>query len=172
MSYQEGDPTTAESVCVLSPEQSHEELDGEQLFRDWLSIVGTPDEPRPEPSVDPPQTNNRTARPHEITFEGVLHVNGYVAGVLRSDDGHLIVDAAGTVDGDILVPAATIHGCVRGDIHAAKQIELSGSAKVIGDIETVNLSIGPGATFEGRCVLRPSQPRSTADTELPQTNTS
>jgi cytoskeletal protein CcmA (bactofilin family) len=96
-----------------------------------------------------------TPRRREIAFEGVLRLNGYAAGVLRSSTGHLIVDADGTLDADIIAPRVTIHGSVRGDIRATQRVELTGAAKVIGDIETLNLSIEPGAMFKGRCVFLP-----------------
>lgn len=98
--------------------------------------------------------------PREITFEGTLRINGYVAGIIRSSNGNLIVDAGGEVDANISVHHATIYGCVRGDIHAKEKVELRGSARVIGDIETVTLSIEPGAVFEGRCIFVQSAPES------------
>lgn len=98
--------------------------------------------------------------PREITFEGTLRINGYVAGMIRSSNGNLIVDAGGEVDADIAVHHATIYGCVRGDIHAKEKVELGGSARVIGDIETVALSIEPGAVFEGRCIFGQTSPGS------------
>lgn len=98
--------------------------------------------------------------PREITFEGTLRINGYVAGIIRSSNGNLIVDAGGEVDANISVHHATIYGCVRGDIHAKEKVELGGSARVIGDIETVTLSIEPGAVFEGRCIFVQSAPES------------
>jgi cytoskeletal protein CcmA (bactofilin family) len=121
---------------------------------DWRDIIDSRDHDSPLVSSDEQYTQH-PPQPREIAFEGILRVNGYVAGVLRSSTGHLIVDPGGTVDADILVPVVTIHGCVRGDIRAAQRVELAGSAKVIGDIETPRLSIDPGAMFEGRCVFLP-----------------
>ena len=92
-------------------------------------------------------------QPREIAFEGILRINGYAAGVIRSNEGTLIVEADGEVDADISVHDATIYGCVRGDIRATQKVELGGSARVVGDIETVALSIEPGAVFEGRCIF-------------------
>jgi cytoskeletal protein CcmA (bactofilin family) len=136
----------------------------EEILEDWPGIAREPDECQLEQS--PEQFSERAPQPSEIVFEGVLRVNGYAAGVMRSSNGRLIVEAAGTVDADISVSEVTIHGCVRGDIRAA-QVELTGSARVIGDIETLNLSIEPGATFEGRCVfLSPSEPGSSVETGI------
>ena len=102
--------------------------------------------------------------PREIAFEGTLRINGYVAGVVRSHEGDLIVDATGEVDADIFVNYAKIYGCVRGDIRATEKVELGGSARVVGDIETLALSIQPGAVFEGRCIFtQPAAPGETDD---------
>lgn len=142
---------------VLSPDRTGVQLPAitsdiaEGFLEDWPNIADGPDQFAPEPS--PERLIDAAPPPREIAFDGVLHVNGYAAGVIRSSDGHLIVDAAGEVDADICVRLATIYGCVRGDIRATEKVELVGSARVIGDIETVALSIEPGAVFEGRCIF-------------------
>ena len=89
----------------------------------------------------------------EISFEGTLRVEAYVAGLVRSDDGKLILSFGGTIDGDVFVREAVINGTVRGDLHGTQRVELGTSARVIGDIETAQLVIQPGATFEGRCAF-------------------
>jgi cytoskeletal protein CcmA (bactofilin family) len=70
-----------------------------------------------------------------------------------SEQGTLIVAQDGVVDGDISVGAAIIDGSVRGDIRAANRVAFGIAARVIGDIETPELSIQPGAVFEGRCAF-------------------
>ena len=125
-----------------------------QLFEDWLNTIDHQAYDIP-PAIE--VADNSVARasiqPSEIAFEGTLRINGYVAGVISSTNGCLVVDDAGEVDADIFVNVATIHGCVRGDIRATEKVELSSAAKVIGDIETTALSIEPGAVFEGRCLF-------------------
>ena len=154
MSRQEPESLTLEPVQVLGGEDARSDLahTPDEGFEDWLNVSDTPqnetDHPAPiQSDVAPP------AQPREIAFEGALRINGYVAGVIRSNEGSLIVEAAGEVDADIWVHDATIYGCVRGDIRAKQKVELGGSARVVGDIETVALSIEPGAVFEGRCIF-------------------
>ena len=89
----------------------------------------------------------------EITFEGTLRVDAYIAGLMRSDEGKLVLTEGGTIDGDVFVREAVIDGTVRGDIHGTERVELGSSARVIGDIETAQLQIHPGATFQGRCAF-------------------
>ena len=97
---------------------------------------------------------NRTVEPPKvIAFEGTLRIDGYAAGSVRSDDGKLILGETGTIDGDIDVNEAIIHGTVRGQIRATTSVELASSARVIGDIETGHLLIQPGASFQGQCAF-------------------
>jgi hypothetical protein len=154
VSPQETETLTLERLQILSGEDSRADLahtpdDG---FEDWLKVSATSQNETDHP--DPIQADVALpAQPREIAFEGALRINGYAAGVIRSHEGSLIVEAAGEVDADIWVRDATIYGCVRGDIRAKQKVELGGSARVVGDIETVALSIESGAVFEGRCIF-------------------
>lgn len=142
---------TLEPVQVLSSEDSHADplRDADEGFQDWLNVSDTPQN-QTDHSI---KNQSYVALPREITFEGTLRINGYAAGVIRSSEGSLIVEAGGEVDADISVHDATIYGCVRGDIRAKRKVEIGGSARVVGDIEAVALSIEPGAVFEGRCIF-------------------
>jgi cytoskeletal protein CcmA (bactofilin family) len=139
-----GDPDTSESTQNLLSETN-------QSFKDWL---GGLDVSQASSAVESPnKVSQSAARAGEINFEGTLTVNGYLAGLIFSPEGTLVVSEKGRIDGDILVKSVVIHGSVRGDIHATRKIELASPANVIGDIETVELVIQPGAVFEGRCVF-------------------
>lgn len=87
----------------------------------------------------------------EITFSGTLRVDGSLSGLVRSEDGTLIVNTGGQVDADIEVAVAVIRGTVNGDITAARLLEIHRTAKVTGDIQTSVLVIEQGASFEGNC---------------------
>jgi len=131
MSSLETETIVADEVCVVSAEVDL--LRQTTLsFREWLA--------QSEPLK-------------EITFEGTLRVDAYMAGLIRADDGKLILSEAGTIDGDLFVREALIDGTVRGDIHGTERVELGSSARVIGDIETAQLLIQPGATFQGHCTF-------------------
>jgi cytoskeletal protein CcmA (bactofilin family) len=124
----------SDEVCLASPSLEPDLLRETNLsFREWLAQ-----------SFEPAK---------EITFEGTLRVDAYMAGLIRSADGKLILSASGTIDGDVLVREAVINGTVRGDIQGTQRVELSSAARVIGDIETAQLIIHPGATFQGRCAF-------------------
>jgi cytoskeletal protein CcmA (bactofilin family) len=127
----------ADEVCSTSRPAEPDLLRETNLsFREWLA-------PLSEPLQD-------------IVFEGTLHVGAYMAGTIRSGAGTLVLMAVGTIDGDVFVREAIIHGTVRGDIHGIDRVELGSPARVIGDIETAQLQIQPGATFQGRCAFTPN----------------
>lgn len=151
---QEVETLTLKPVQILSPEDSLADpvRDPDESLEDWLNVGETSRNETDHRAMEPSAVA-ATPQRREIAFEGVLRINGYAAGVIRSNEGSLIVDADGEVDADISVHDATIYGCVRGDIHAKRKVELRASARVVGDIETVALSIEPGAVFEGRCIF-------------------
>lgn len=159
---QEAETLTLKPVPILSPGGSFADpvRDPDESLEDWLNGSDTSRNETDHPSdvAAPPQ-------PREISFEGILRINGYAAGIIRSTEGSLIVEADGELDADISVHDATIYGCVRGDIHAKRKVELRGSARVVGDIETVALSLEPGAVFEGRCIF--VQASAAADSSTP-----
>ena len=87
----------------------------------------------------------------EITFKDMLRVNGHVAGSISSEKGTLIVDASARVDASVDVAVAIIAGVVNGDVIGRERVELSQQAIINGNISTPNLSMKPGATFQGDC---------------------
>ena len=87
----------------------------------------------------------------EISFTGIMHLDGTFCGLIASDDGTLMVGVGGEIDASIEVASAQIHGTVKGDISAREHVVLKSTAIVMGDIETPSLCIEEGAVFEGRC---------------------
>ena len=153
MSYQELETSASEAVAFLSRDEPRADFnrDPNAAFADWLSraagLTQSPGDPSHSAIAEPVASR-------EITFEGTLRISGYVAGTIRSSEGSLIVDPEGEVDADIFVRQATIHGRLRGEIRAEESVLIGASARVIGDIDTVALSIEPGAVFKGRCIFR------------------
>jgi cytoskeletal protein CcmA (bactofilin family) len=90
----------------------------------------------------------------EVTFKGMLRVDGQVTGHITSEGGTLIVSAGGQVDANVDVAVAVISGIVNGDVTANKKIELGRSAKVSGNLQTPALVIEQGAIFEGTCRMQ------------------
>lgn len=113
-----------------------------------------------------PQTSvavDQGPAPGEFRFEGALPIDCYVSGVISSLTGTLIVGEAGEVEADVSAANAIINGLVRGSIRATESVELTSSARVIGNIETPALSIQPGAVFEGQCHVLPQSHEASAE---------
>jgi cytoskeletal protein CcmA (bactofilin family) len=94
----------------------------------------------------------------QISFDGVLHIEGFVSAKIRSESGTLIT-RGGLIDGNIDVAAVYIDGSVIGNIRAAERVVLYSEAKVAGNIVAPALSTKPGALFEGDCILHESVAR-------------
>jgi len=93
-----------------------------------------------------------------ISFEGVLHLEGFISGNIHSESGTLVT-GGGLIDGNIDVGAAFIDGSVIGNIRAAERVVLYAEAKVAGNIISPALSTKPGSLFEGDCILHEGMAR-------------
>lgn len=89
----------------------------------------------------------------EANFKAMMRVDGHFSGRITSSSGTLIVGNNGTVDANIEVAVAVIHGTINGDIIATQRLELGRAAKMNGNIQTPSLVIEQGAMFEGSCKM-------------------
>lgn len=87
----------------------------------------------------------------EANFKGLMRVDGHFNGKITSEGGRLIVSDNGVVEANVHVGVAQIHGTVSGDVVASERIELGRTSKVVGNIQTPELTIEQGAVFEGNC---------------------
>ena len=89
----------------------------------------------------------------EITFEGVLHFDGYSIGNISSPEGTLVLTKRGRIEADVDVRVAIINGWVAGTITASERVVLESEARVTGQIHTHALSVRLGAIFDGECLF-------------------
>lgn len=82
-----------------------------------------------------------------ITGHGELHLDGTVRGDITVE--RLSIGETGQVEGSITADSVDIRGKLTGTI-SAKQVKLFGTAHVDGDITHEQLSMEPGAYFQGR----------------------
>jgi cytoskeletal protein CcmA (bactofilin family) len=113
------------------------------------------------PPIDPAQTSG------ELRFDGMLRIDCYVTGRLRSLTGTLIVSETAEVESDVFVANAIIDGIIYGDIYASERVELQAHAKVFGDIESPALVVQTGARLEGQCRFLPS-PSASEESDQPR----
>jgi len=107
------------------------------------------------PQTDDKVINIEAGMQGNLKFTGPvnLRLNGDFEGDLEAR-GVLIIGEksnvkAKTVKGDSI----TISGKVEGDITCSKRLELSASARVIGNIETPILVMAEGALLKGDCQM-------------------
>jgi cytoskeletal protein CcmA (bactofilin family) len=84
------------------------------------------------------------------TFNGTAMLNGKFKGLIQSNDT-LIVGAKGVINADISAGSVLIRGEVIGNVVATERLELRGSARLLGDVETPVLVVDDGVVFEGHC---------------------
>lgn len=99
---------------------------------------------------------NNTHLTGDVSFKGMMRVDGRLSGRISSTDGTLIVSTNGVVEADVEVAAAKVYGTVRGNITATGTVELGRTARVTGNIRTPSLVIEGGALFDGDCRMSPS----------------
>ena len=103
----------------------------------------------------------------EVTFEGVMHFDGYSLGNVLSPSGTLVLSKRGRIEADIDVGTAIIDGAVTGNITASERVVLESDARVKGQIFTRTLSMRLGAILDGDCLLVIREPQRKLSQEAP-----
>jgi len=84
----------------------------------------------------------------KLTFAGTVRIDASFVGTIVTNDV-LVVGEAARIDANITCGTIVVHGEVNGNIQAKSGVEILGSAKVRGDLETPSLVIEKGALFQG-----------------------
>lgn len=90
-----------------------------------------------------------------FNFIGTVAMNGKFRGELFSADT-LLLGAEGEVEAEVQVAVGIISGQIKGDITGRERIELSGTARVFGNIVTPVLVLEEGAVIDGQCKTAPA----------------
>jgi cytoskeletal protein CcmA (bactofilin family) len=86
----------------------------------------------------------------KYTFSGTVLLNGKFQGEIASPDT-LIIGERGVVNATVRAGTLVVNGELVGDVHASERVELTGRARVFGDLESPVLVLEEGVIFEGRC---------------------
>jgi cytoskeletal protein CcmA (bactofilin family) len=86
----------------------------------------------------------------DIETNGDIRIDGVLIGSVTSK-GKVVIGDSGRVDGSIFCQNAAISGELKGKIKVGELLSIQSSAKIQGEIETLRLSIEPGAQFNGNC---------------------
>ena len=81
---------------------------------------------------------------------GAVRIDGYFEGELHIG-GDLIIGESGNVVGNVVAKNITVAGEVNGTIEARGKLELTPTAKVIGDSKMTILVVEDGAFLQGMC---------------------
>ncbi len=99
----------------------------------------------------------------EIRGQGDLIVAGSIEGPIAID-GHLTIEASGSVRGEVKARAMVLRGTLVGPAIADEIIRLEPGARMVGDARAERVSVVEGAMLRGRITMTGAQPsrRSTA----------
>src|SRR5436853_2465999 len=92
----------------------------------------------------------------KLTFAGTVRIDASFVGTIVTDDV-LVVGEAARIEANITCGTIVVHGEVNGNIQAKTGVEIHGSAKVRGDLETASLVIEKGAFFQGASRMDPAK---------------
>lgn len=86
----------------------------------------------------------------KYTFTGTVLLNGKFQGEIASPDT-LIIGERGVVNASVRAGTLVVNGELVGDVHASERVELTGKARVFGNLESPVVVLEEGVIFEGHC---------------------
>lgn len=93
----------------------------------------------------------------DVSTNGSARVDGNVVGNVKVA-GVLTVGASGVINGTVEARAAVIGGEIVGNVYSQERIELTSTARVLGDISTKVIVIDENAVFQGKCDMNQEVP--------------
>jgi len=89
----------------------------------------------------------------EVSSEGTIRIEGYVEGQIQSADT-IVIQENGKVKANLIGGQVIVSGEVHGNVFAHDRLEITSSAKVVGDITSPRIAIAEGVVFEGKCTMK------------------
>ncbi len=122
---------------------------------------------------EPPKKDIETILEASVDVKGNLKSEGNVKidGKLIGDvniGGHLILGDPAEVRGNINAYGATISGTVTGNVKVKTLLELTETAKIVGDIDVAELKVAEGALLIGECIMPEPKPEAPVSQTLPK----
>ncbi len=88
----------------------------------------------------------------KMIFDQVTRFHGTLRGEAHARDGStLILAESALIEGEVHADTLLIDGFVQGNVRAKTRVLISGTGRVVGDIQTPSLKLEFGAYFEGKC---------------------
>ena len=88
----------------------------------------------------------------KYTFTGTVLLNGKFQGEIASPDT-LIIGERGVVNAIVRAGTLVVNGELVGNVYASERVELSGKARVLGDVQSPIVVLEEGVMFEGHCKM-------------------
>jgi cytoskeletal protein CcmA (bactofilin family) len=88
----------------------------------------------------------------DVKSTGDIRIDGTLTGNLNTK-GKVVIGPTGKISGEVICKNSEVSGIVEGKIIVGQLLNLKASSKIFGDIDTVKLSIEPGAIFTGNCKM-------------------
>ncbi|MFQ5596418.1 MAG: polymer-forming cytoskeletal protein [Nitrospiria bacterium] len=88
-----------------------------------------------------------------ITYDGSIRIDGKVEGEIISQ-GSLIVGESANIEADVSVSNIVCAGKINGNVQASEKVHLQSTASLSGSLNTPNLVIDQGVTFNGQCEMK------------------
>jgi cytoskeletal protein CcmA (bactofilin family) len=85
----------------------------------------------------------------QLQFEKGVRLLGRFEGEIDSG-GELVIAQGANLTGEVKAGSIRIDGTVKGNLSAETKMQLSGSARLEGDIQTAKLEVAEGAVLVGR----------------------
>lgn len=93
----------------------------------------------------------------DFSTNGSARIDGNVDGNVKVA-GVLTVGASGAINGTVEARAAVIGGAIVGNIQALERVEMTSTARVLGDVTTKIIVIDENAVFQGKCDMNQEVP--------------
>ncbi|MBE5884519.1 MAG: polymer-forming cytoskeletal protein [Lachnospiraceae bacterium] len=93
----------------------------------------------------------------DFNAKGSARIDGTVEGNVTVT-GSLLVGAGGSINGNVSAVSAVIGGTVIGDVVAPEKLEMTATAKILGDIATKVIVIDENAVFQGKIDMNQTTP--------------
>jgi cytoskeletal protein CcmA (bactofilin family) len=82
----------------------------------------------------------------------ITRIDGHVTGDVNIDEG-LILGEKGLITGNVTTKEMVVYGTVNGNI-TARSLEIKGTGKITGDIETGTLLVEVGGVYNGQLAMQ------------------
>ena len=94
----------------------------------------------------------------KLYAKGQIRINGKFEGELKAD-GVILIGPTGKVKTNIHGTKVIVEGNLLGNIHATRDVVITETGRVMGDITTPNLQLGKGVVVTGKINITGGQPK-------------